>query len=101
MSLCYHDVRKAVPGEVSFMAKIRTQMQLDPADHARIKGFASRRGISMSAAVRMLIRQALGDSPESSPEKWERFMRAAGMGTDKEQRTDVARHHDKYLFEES
>lgn len=38
------------------MRKIRTQMQMGPVDNAKVKGYAARRGISMAAAVRMLIR---------------------------------------------
>jgi len=83
------------------MIKIRTQMQLDPADHARVKSYASRRGISMAAAVRMLIRQALGDTDEIPLEKWEKFKDFAGTGTDREKCTDVARRHDEYLYGDS
>lgn len=78
------------------MGKTRTQIQLDPADHARIKAFAAERGISMAAAIRMLVRQSLGET-KSADEKWKAFVRFKG-GKDRERRTDVAERHDEFLY---
>lgn len=81
------------------MNKLRTQIQLDPSDYTAIKSFAARQGISMAAAIRMLIRQALGEGDKPSAAQWEAFLRLAGSGHDREGRKDVARHHDRYLYE--
>lgn len=81
------------------MNKVRTQIQLDPRDHARLKSFAERHRLSMAAAVRMLIQEALGDDRGAEDSPWDAFLRADGVGREKKGARDVARHHDKYLYE--
>ena len=83
------------------MTKIRTQIQLEPAEYRRVKDFATRHGISSSAAIRMLLRQALGMSEDKRDELKENFIAIAGKGHDFEGRTDVARRHDHYIYEKS
>ena len=51
----------------------------------------------MAAAVRMLIRQALGDSEPDNDQAWKRFMGAAGCFDEPDGATDVALNHDLYL----
>lgn len=80
------------------MGKVRTQLQLDPADRKRIKSFAERRGISMASAIRMLLRQALGDTDEQNDIRWKAFLSFAGKGRDIEGKSDVAKCHDDYLY---
>jgi hypothetical protein len=78
--------------------KVRTQIQLDSRDHARLKAFAERHRLSMAAAVRMLVQQGLGDEPRLADERWEAFLRAGGTGRERDGARDVARNHDRYLY---
>jgi len=80
------------------MSKIRTQIQLDPEDYSRVQSFARQRGLSLSGAVRLLIRQALQPQPAATSLQ-DAIRRIAGSGHDKEGRTDVARRHDEFLYE--
>jgi hypothetical protein len=80
------------------MTKIRAQIQLDPVEHTLLKDFASRQGISVAAAVLMIIRQALVGAEPDHALKWDRFVDFAGQGSDQESASDVARHHDDYLY---
>ncbi len=81
------------------MAKIRTQIQLDPTDRAALREYARSRGLSMAAAVRQIIKTTLYPQNRATDENVKRFLLAAGAGKDKEGRTDVARHHDRYLYD--
>jgi len=81
--------------------KVRTQIQLDPRDHERIKTFARHHRLSMSAAVRMLILRGLNDNPEDDEARWEAFLKVGGSGRDKGGATDIARRHDDYLYGEA
>ncbi len=79
---------------------VRTQVQLEATDHAKIKNFANRHGISMSAAVRLLIRKGLGETDSPPPQAWDKLLAFAGSGREPDEAQDVAREHDKYLYDD-
>lgn len=77
--------------------KMRMQIQLDPADHDALERWARARGISMSGAVRGLIREHL--IPRASGDRVAAFLKAAGIV--KSSRSDegrVSEDHDQYLY---
>lgn len=77
--------------------KTRLQIQLDPEDYLALKSWASAYGISMSAAVRMLIRERLRHD-ESRDEAVKRFEAAAGVLEEPDEERDVSREHDRHLY---
>ena len=77
--------------------KTRLQIQLDPEDYGALKSWASAYGISMSAAVRMLIRERLRHD-DSRIEATKRFEAAAGVLEEPDETRDVSREHDRYLY---
>ena len=77
--------------------KTRLQIQLDPEDYRALKSWASAYGISMSAAVRVLIRERLRHD-DVRIEAAERFVSAAGVLEEREEQRDVSREHDRYLY---
>lgn len=81
------------------MGMVRTQLQLDPRDHAALKQYAHRRGLSMAAAIRQILRASLDPQGNPTEQQVKAFLRAAGSGRDKGGRSDVARHHDLYLYD--
>jgi predicted transcriptional regulator len=74
---------------------VRTQVQLDEDQYARLKELAARRSQSISQLVREGVDQFLTTANRS--EVWERLMNAAGSCHDPEGKTDVSRRHDEYL----
>ena len=76
--------------------KVRTQIQLDPEDLDSLRSFARRKGISVSGAVRLLVREAV--APSGGKSDWSRFMEFGGSLTEVDGRTDVAANHDRYLY---
>ena len=74
--------------------KVRTQIQLDPEEHEALKAWAHRHGLSMSAAVRLLIRNHLFRGEGRGRVK-ERLLSASGVirGEDDE----VSAQHDRVL----
>jgi len=78
------------------MAKVRTQIQLEPDERDALRSLARRRRISLSQAIRELLRSALGLDARRS-ERVERFLAAAGVGKEPDRRRDVARRHDDVL----
>lgn len=79
--------------------KRRFQIQLDPEDYQALKAWASAYGISMSAAVRMLIRERLVDEG-ARHEAVARFLCAAGSVPERDDEREVSREHDRYLYAE-
>jgi len=77
--------------------KTRLQVQLDPDDYRALKAWANAYGISMSAAVRMLIRERLLD-PGGRHEAAERFLAAAGSLREQPGEDAVSRDHDRLLY---
>jgi len=85
-SFHYHDVMKR-----------RLQIQLDPEDYEALKSWARWRAISMSAAVRWLIREKLASRPQRTDPRIERFLAAAGSVTAAGE-GEVSALHDRYLY---
>ena len=79
------------------MAKVRTQIQLEPDEHQALRALARRRRISLSHAIREMLRAALGLDAHRA-ERVERFLAAAGSGKEPDARRDVARKHDEILY---
>ena len=77
--------------------KIRLQIQLDRDDHDALKSWAASAGISMSGAVRMLVRDKLrtGDNREPAIK---RFLSAAGSITELPGEGAVSQEHDRFLY---
>lgn len=80
------------------MNKIRTQIQLDPADHARVKDYARGHGLSLAGAIRALVRKGLGDGPDAAS-GWDAFLELKGRFSDPSPGAPVAREHDKFLHQ--
>ena len=76
--------------------KIRTQIQLDPDDLDKLRSLARRRRISVSEAVRQLVREASESLVAGSD--WARLLKFAGSLTDTDGQSDVAENHDRYLY---
>ncbi len=78
---------------------VRTQIQLTPDQHRRLKKWAQQRGISLSEAIRRLVAERL-DSERGTPSR-EALVREAmtvvGAYRDPSGDTDVAREHDRHL----
>ena len=87
MLFCYHDVMKK-----------RAQIQLDWEDHEVLKRWARQRGISISAAVRWLIRENLVAAGPKNDSRVDAFLEAAGVIAGSEDEGDVAEHHDQILY---
>ena len=79
------------------MKKKRLQIQLDPEDYSALRSWASALGVSMSSAVRMLVRERLRDD-DSQVESRERFRAAAGFLTEPDGAGDVSAEHDRILY---
>lgn len=78
--------------------KKRAQIQLDWEDHAELKRWARQRGISISAAVRWLIRENLGVADPENDSKVDAFLEAAGEIAGSQGEGDVAERHDEILY---
>ena len=76
------------------MGLVRTQVQLKPEQHRRLKEEAFRRGMSMSALLRDILEQRYGQRPRKKIdlEKAWAFVGAGRSGA-----SDVSVHHDDYL----
>ena len=79
------------------MAKVRTQIQLEPDEHEALRALARRRHVSVSQALREMLRAALGLDADRA-ERVKRFLAAAGVGREPDARRDVARSHDEILY---
>lgn len=80
---------------------VRTQIQLTPDQHRRLKKWARLRGISLSEAIRRVVAERLdAEQPAPSREALVRdAMTVVGAYRDPTGATDVAREHDRYLSE--
>ena len=80
---------------------VRTQVQLTPEQHRRLKRWAQQRGISLSEAVRRCVAQQL-DAEQGAPDRAalvREAVQVAGTYQDPEGATDVAREHDQHLYD--
>jgi hypothetical protein len=78
---------------------VRTQIQLTPEQHRRLRRWAQQRGISLSEAVRRCVvgyLNAEGQAPARDALIRE-ALQVAGGWKDPEGKSDVAREHDQYL----
>ncbi len=78
---------------------VRTQIQLTPDQHRRLKKWAQQRGISLSEAIRRFVAEGL-DAEQAAPTRdalVREAMTAVGAYRDTSGATDVAREHDRYL----
>ena len=87
MLFCYHGVMKR-----------RAQIQLDWEDHEALKRWARQKGISISAAVRCLIRENLINPTPKDDSRVNAFLEAAGEIPGSEGEGDVAERHDEILY---
>ena len=74
------------------MAYQRTQIYLDADDHRRLRDEAHRRGLSLAALLREIVRERLAPRP---PPDLAGFDALIGI-VDSGEPTDVARHEDDY-----
>lgn len=74
--------------------KTRTQIQLDREEHEALKAWAHRHGLSMSAAVRWLIRSHLMGKGRDRGR--ERMLSACGAIRGRKGQASV--DHDRYLY---
>jgi len=75
---------------------IRTQIQLTENQARKIRRVALERNISLAEAVRQCIDQTL-DRSLTLADRYQRARRIIGSVRDREGRSDIARHHDRYL----
>lgn len=76
----------------------RTQISLEPEQAERLRRLARERGVSMAHLIRDAVDRTYGTAEtESMAAKWERAMRAVGIGHGGGH--NVARDHDRYLDE--
>lgn len=76
------------------MGLVRTQIQLRPEQHRKLKEEAFRRGMSLSALVREILEQRYGRHPRKKIDLEKAW---AFVGAGRDSATDVAEHHDDYL----
>lgn len=76
---------------------VRTQIQLETAQHARLKSLAEQRSTSVSHLVRHGVDLLIAE--EEREGKLRRLMQAVGSCRDVHRASDVAERHDAYLSE--
>ena len=78
---------------------VRTQIQLTPEQHRRLKRWAHQRGISLAEAVRRCVTEHLAEESAlpSRADRVREALAAAGKYSDPSGDTDVAREHDTAL----
>jgi hypothetical protein len=86
---CLHNV-------ITLMPVIRTQIQLTESQARKIRRVASERNISFAEVVRECIDQAL-DRSLTLADRYKRARRIIGSVRDRQGKSDIARHHDRYL----
>lgn len=75
---------------------VRVMVQFEERQHAELKAEAARRGISVAALVREAVSRTVEDPRALARE---RARASLGRFTDRAGATDVARNHDRYLFD--
>ncbi len=76
---------------------VRTQVQLEATQHAKLKTIAERRSISVSRLVRLGVDLLIAE--EERQDRLHRLMQAVGTCRDRQRASDVAERHDAYLSE--
>ncbi len=77
---------------------VRTQIQLEKEDHEALKAWARRRGLSVSAAIRLLVRESVSSGARDADERSRRLLSAAGAIRGGKDEGYVSRDHDRYLY---
>ena len=72
---------------------IKTQIQLQPAQHRRLQDMARRRHISMAEAIRQSVDEVLDRTSRQA--LWERARSSVGRHASKHR--DVSARHDRHL----
>ena len=80
--------------------KVRAQIQLDSQDYDALKSYAENRGLSISAAVRGLVRDRLREQPKEREERVKRFLAASGSIPGGPDEGTISRDHDRVLYGE-
>jgi hypothetical protein len=70
----------------------RTQIYLDPDDHRRLTDEAHRRGVSLAALLREIIRERLAPRSSRGPHGWDDLIGIIDWG----EPTDIALHEGDY-----
>ena len=78
---------------------IRTQIQLEPRQAARLKQYSKAEGISMAEAIRRLVEIALPEEESNQRAFYRRAAKLVGFLSDPDGQTDLSRKHDDYLEE--
>lgn len=78
--------------------KIRTQIQLEERQYRSLKRLAATEGRSLSAVLRSMIDAALGTAEPSADDRRAALLGLIGSGRDT--KDDVARNHDRYLYDD-
>ena len=80
------------------MSKVRAQIQFEKDQYENIRMLARRKQISISEAVRQLVKSGMRHGlVEDPPNKIEALLELAGIGSSG--LTDIGVNHDKYLVE--
>lgn len=75
---------------------VRVMVQLEETQLAALRSEASRRGVSLAALVREAVDRTVG-APRA--QRIAKARAALGRFDDRRGATDVARNHDRYLFD--
>ena len=78
---------------------IRTQIQLPPVPHRRLRAAARREGVSLSELVRRSVDRLLTDRGADRRTRYARAAELVGRLVDPDGSTDLSRRHDDYLDE--
>jgi len=77
---------------------VRTQIQLRPDQHKRLRRLAAERGVSMAELIRQGVDQVLGEAPQ--PHQRDLMRRSLQIvGKFRSDKSDVSERHDQYLAE--
>jgi len=78
---------------------VRTQIQLPPDQHQRLKDLAHQRGISLSELIRRILAEKLEDEAltQDASTRLQAVLAVCGRHRDPAGMTDVGSQHDKHL----
>ena len=78
---------------------IRTQIQLTPAQHRKLRQLAAERGVSLAELVRRSVDDLLETEAVDRGDLYEQASHLIGRFEDHAGATDLAEEHDRYLDE--
>lgn len=76
---------------------IRTQVQLTEQQIRQLRKVAARDGVSIAEVIRRCIDRGIGDRLGDSDAAYEAALRCVGSFRDRDEASDVAAEHDRYL----